>query len=111
MEKREFPLRFNKCPVCGCEETVCGSVEATERANGRFQSDFHPTLAVETVAIFDPTLAQQLLVPRRVPALVAYLDACARCGCVYCRKVELGQGEVTPAPKRPMPGGLGFGKG
>ncbi|MDO9334637.1 MAG: hypothetical protein Q7T57_08980 [Dehalococcoidales bacterium] len=87
-------LKFDKCRVCGSEETVCDQVVKSEREKGNFKSDFHPSFARLDTPIFDPT--QKVFFKKRVPALVAFLDICATCGCVRATRIDLGEAEITP---------------
>ncbi len=102
-----FPLTYSRCPACGCEETVAGKAVEEERAKGSPLPGPFSCLMRVTTAIFDPKTAQRLILPTRVPTIVSSLDACLKCGCLYCRTVEKSTARLTPGlPQNPMQRGL-----
>lgn len=106
-----FPKTYDECPACHCKETVCQKAAEGEREKGRLSKDFNPVIMQQMTIIADPTQMQALIAPRRVPVVVGHFDICLKCGCLYCRRAELGEGEFTPQPpsvqpfmRRPLPG-------
>jgi hypothetical protein len=100
----EFPKAFTKCPVCGCEETICNKVKAEEVANNRMKPETRVGFQ-SAVPIVDPT---RLVAQLTAPVIVALFDICADCGAYYCREANLTKGMVATQPQKPMPGQMPF---
>ncbi len=89
----KFPLEWDKCPHCGSAEAVADMVTEEEKAKGKIGPSGKGVILQVITPIADPRIA--LL---SVPVLVAQFDVCAKCGTLYCRRLEKGGGHVTPAP-------------
>jgi len=98
-EEITYPLEFNKCPACGCEDTVSKKVAEEEIEKGRMKEGYTPALTQDTTPIFDPR--EVIIFQRRVPVLITFYDVCVACGCYYCVRIEKGEGMVTPQMQRP----------
>lgn len=111
MAESRFPIVFDKCPLCGCTETLTRLAWDEEAEKGRVNKD--TPVAAEHIAT-------PLIDPMRPPKLSAsfllqHFDTCAGCGMSYCKKAEIGTGPVT---MKQMPPGMqgpsmppGFGRG
>ncbi len=80
----KFPHSWDKCPVCGCKETVDGKVKAEEVANGKMGKDYEVYQFAQKAVIMDVTRPRP---PLRVPMVTAVYDICANCGILRCVKV------------------------
>ncbi len=96
IQELSFPLAFEKCPVCGCEETIAALEVDKEKKKGTIGKDVKPCVITQAVMVVDPRLQQAIIAPRPVPTLLFLLDVCARCGVMYCRRVEKTQGHMNP---------------
>lgn len=77
----KFPHSWDKCPVCGCKETVAGKVKAEEVANNRMGEDVQAYLFQQKAIIIDLRRVSKML---RVPVVTSSYDVCAKCGIFYC---------------------------
>lgn len=110
----EFPIIFNKCPLCGCPDTVTRLACEEEMEKGIIPKD--APVALERTQI--PLMGK---VPPKltVRMLIASWDVCAgdppgSCGHRYCTRVDIVTTPVqVQAPKMPGPGGQfpGFPQG
>jgi hypothetical protein len=91
----EFPLKFKKCPLCGCKETV--TREAWRQVNGAEREDV--AYKHEAVPLIESQ--SQVLTQLTVQVLVVHKDICANCGMEYCTIAEIGK---APVQAQPPPG-------
>ncbi len=79
MKPMEFPLLFDKCPLCGCKKRVLESVGGEEMKKGKVGKDM----------IFSTTqpIALALVDPRKTVisalTLTVFRDICVDCGHEY----------------------------
>ena len=108
MAKSRFPIVFEKCPHCGCEETITQLAWAEEAEKGRVNKD--TIVAAEHLNI-------PLIDPKKPPILSAgilllHVDWCANpeCGMRRLTKAEVVTGQIGMGPgpgQQPRgPGGL-----
>jgi len=77
----EFPMIFERCPICGCKNTVCREACADEPSipKGTFVSMEKKITPIQNLtAISTPTTR----------VLLRHYDTCAKCGLDYCTRVE-----------------------
>lgn len=91
MAESRFPIFFEKCPNCGCTETLTRLAWDEEAEKGRVNKD--TPVAAEHIAT-------PLIDPKKPPVLSAsiliqHFDTCAGCGMRYCTKAEIGTGPIT----------------
>ena len=97
-------LDFNKCPVCGDEDTVSVTLSKEGQAKGDLaENQFISLFGVQAV-ISDPNKAKLLTPTRPVPIVTILFDVCSKCGVMFARKVETKEGVVQtqPNPSRPV---------
>jgi hypothetical protein len=104
MAERKFHMTFDKCPNCGCEETITQLAWAEEAEKGRVKPE-------TPVAAFN--LALPLADPNKPPVIMVGMmmlkaDFCAECGTMYCREVKLTEGQVSTKPPPRGPSGMPF---
>lgn len=76
-----FPLTFNRCPSCGCKDTVCRLACADDPSipKGTFLSlEKKITPIQDFTKISTPT----------TKILLRHYDTCSKCGLDYCTRVE-----------------------
>ena len=87
-EKLEFPIKVDKCPVCGSTRRVTETVRDEEAAKGRVPKD-SPMIAFRAVTPITEvkTILQGLSI---VPVLTFEFDVCAnpKCSAFYCVKIQ-----------------------
>jgi len=103
-----FPIEFNKCPICGCPDTVCRLAYKQEIVDKGRGPEAFASSEKRPVPLMDPRSAALA-----IPMLIEHLDTCARCGLRYCTKAEIAIGKVgmMPPGMGQPPGGFPFGKG
>ena len=97
MEQKQvkFPLKFNQCPNCGSEERVTKVVLDNEHTKGKAMKATDSHLIQCQSLITNPNMPFL-----SAPMVVAYLDACADCGTIYCVRAEV----ITAVPGVKLPG-------
>lgn len=79
----EFPLIYDKCPVCGCKERVLETIANEEKKQGKLPKDL---LFSST-----PQIALVLAGPQTIlsaHSVLRYTDNCRRCGYEYTFRIE-----------------------
>ncbi len=77
-EKLNFPLTFDKCPLCGDDRTVARMVADGEVDKGKITPGMATGTGIGSMSIADPT--KTVLV---APALTWLKDICVGCGFEY----------------------------
>lgn len=95
MEPSKVIYQIEKCPKCGCKETV--TREAYKMAEMEVPTGGYPSLEKIFVPLEEPRLAGVT-----VRVMVNHYDVCVKCGTRYGTR-----GEIVKAPvqAQPMPGG------
>ena len=75
---------FAKCPACGKEGTAAAQARDEFVAKGAIPKDLTLVLATLNLPLVNPHTAVPGI---PIPVLVAHLDACVHCGCLYCVKI------------------------
>jgi hypothetical protein len=107
MAEGEYVKEFDKCPNCGCRETITRKAWDSEIDAGRLaeKARGYPVGAENTMfALQDPLKPPAF----QVGALLISYDICSDCGTKYCVRVEKkvmpvtgkmpGQGQQGPFP-------------
>jgi len=80
---REYPVKFDKCPLCGCKERLLEEIGNELRQKGkvgdRYLSSADPPISMLQLDPTKPTLS--------APSVTAITDICARCGFKYTTMV------------------------
>lgn len=88
-----FPKMFDKCPICGCTDTVC-----------RKACEGEPSIAAGTFVSLKksitPIADQSHLTTLALKGILIHTDVCWDCGFEYCTKAE----KVTVPATYKMPG-------
>lgn len=84
-EKLKFPLVWNKCPNCGSEKRVVGTLRNELVAEGKWRPEVEGVLMQQITRIADPARLSVIL---KIPMLLTWIDACAECGTLYCIKID-----------------------
>jgi hypothetical protein len=106
MAESRFPMTFDKCPYCGCTETIARLAWQEEAEKGSVDKDTFIASQIIKVPLID--LKKFTGVTARI--LLIYIDWCAdpQCGRGYCVKAEIVSGPVQLMPfGKPPPGGPG----
>lgn len=91
MEKEiKFPMEFNKCPICGCPDTVCQIATEELKEKGKILRGAFVSLEKVIVPLEQPHLVAT------VSLLVCHYDVCAECGTRYCTRVDRTTGMAQP---------------
>ena len=105
-EKSRFPMKFDKCPYCGSEETIFGVAwqESLEKKKVGKDEVHSPMPAWPYMG------AEGLMDPKHIgltaTVLVKTYAECAGCGAFYCRSANTQLGQVQmQLQQKPMPGG------
>ena len=101
----EFPIVFEKCPLCGCTETVTRMACEEEKEKGVIPKDAF--VAFERTQM---PLMGKIPPKLTVRILVASWDLCVDCGNKYCTRVDIQTVPVSvQGPKMPgqQPGHMG----
>lgn len=97
----KFPMEFNKCPICGCPDTISRLAYKQEVVDKGKGPEAFASSEKRPIPLIDPQKATL-----SVPVLLEHYDTCARCGMRYCTKAEvitMGVGAFQ------QPGMKGFG--
>lgn len=78
----EFPVSFERCPVCHHGETVCRQACKDEPS---IPKDTFVSMEKVVTPIQDPN---KISLPQ-VKCLMTHYDVCARCGTRYCTMAEI----------------------
>lgn len=78
----EFPVTFDKCPVCGERDTVTRQACKNEPS---VPKDTFISMDKVVTPIQDPN---KISLPQ-VKCLLTHYDICARCGTRYCTRAEI----------------------
>jgi len=111
MAESKFPMTFDKCPMCGCEETITQVAWAEEAEKGKVVKDTPVAAQHLQIPLMDPKKPPLLT----VGILLIQADFCAGCGMLYSRNAQTITGQVNMGPPpggKNGPGGLmpkGFG--
>ena len=97
----DYPLKFPKCPNCGCEITVLGEIVEEEKAAGRLPKTAALAMLEAKAVVFDANTRSILTVRTLAPAVIAYCDICTRCGTVYAFAVARGMAQIAANPNMP----------
>lgn len=81
-----FPIKFDKCPVCGSTERVAEIAGDELKAAGRMSKDSRIVMFATNTPIVDAT---RLLSHVMAPTLISLYDVCAnpKCGNFYCIEI------------------------
>lgn len=80
----DFPLTYDKCPLCGCKERVLENIANEEKAKGKLPKDMLFSSTIPQIALV--LAAPQTLLSAR--SIVRYTDNCRRCGYEYTFRIE-----------------------
>ena len=97
-----YPKTWDKCPVCGCTDTIANSVLQEEKDKGKIGKEAKAYISQTQSLIADMTKAFLT-----APVITAYYDICVDCGIVYCVHVEVVQ--ASPQMTQLKPGQQGPG--
>ena len=99
----DFPVQFDKCPVCGSERRLVEEETAKEIEAGRLSPGSRiPSLMGQSV-MYNPMNISRVLAKRLVPCLIGIYDACADCGTLYCIRMEKGEATIEAEGQKPPP--------
>ena len=76
-----FPLKFDKCPHCGCTETTEALAIREEIEDGRLPEGARPVYSPFMALLVGPGMTKVLGVPVR--GYVKFLAGCSKCGAAY----------------------------
>ena len=97
MEKLDFPLVFEKCPMCGCPDTVANLVADEEKTKGKLDKALKVCKEAVQTVVADPRKMMGLIM--KVPVIIWYRDVCAGCGIE--RYIRIERQDVVPQQKLP----------
>lgn len=108
-DELKFPMKFDKCPVCGSTKRIAETLRDEEAAKGKVPKD---CLMVVLQAVTPITEMKTIMLGLSiVPLLTCQIDICADCGTLYSiavHKQDIPTGElqkmmgIAPQP-RPIP--------
>lgn len=104
----EYPIKFEKCPVCGCTETIINNEVKEAIEAGKLREGKKIPAMITVANIFDPNDPKSImLISQEVDLIRSFYDICANpeCGIMRCLFVEKGRGVV----ERETSNGRGFG--
>ena len=98
-EKKEsrYPIVFDKCPNCGCIETVTQAAWAEEAEKGRVKKDTPVAAQHLQTPLLDPQRSP-LLIGGLTGMLVLTVDYCVECGVGYCTGASVVEGKLQQGP-------------
>jgi len=98
---RQYPVIFDKCPLCGCKERLIEEAVNEEIAKGRINPGMEFGLEAPTASV----LWDQTKPSLQAPGIIPMKDICAECGFPYYRKIQKVEMPVTrlipPKPQQP----------
>lgn len=96
-------ISVDKCPVCGCTETIFAKKAKQALERGLLKKDDVVALGEFALDIVNPGILPTLLIGSTVPHIKCVLDACVECKVVYAVKYLVGEAEVAKImmPKPP----------
>ena len=106
MTESKFPIVFEKCPICGCLDTITQVAWDEEAEKGRVNKDTPVSAQHLQIPLMDPKKPPLL----SVGILIQNVDYCAECGAGYCKGANVITGQVGMAPPKGQgrpPGGMG----
>ncbi len=86
-EKNDFPINYDKCPLCGCKKHVARTIADGMVAAGKLAPDKVTGTKVETIGIGD-----QLKATLTQTIIIKVYDVCWDCGhehIIYTDKKEV----------------------
>ena len=107
----DFPVQFDKCPVCGSERRLVEEEVTKEIAEGKLSpGTMIPALMSQSV-MYNPIEGSRILARRLVPCLVGIYDVCADCGTLYLHVMVKQAVGIEPQAqqKQNFPGSSGNG--
>jgi transcription elongation factor Elf1 len=98
-EKKElvFPMKFDKCPVCGSTERVAEMVGNELKAAGRMKKEAKIVMFATQTPIVDATGILHSVI---APLLISYGDVCYDCGAYYCTDINKIMAKVDVKPQK-----------
>ena len=78
-----FDKTFDKCPNCGCTETLAGIAAKEGKEEGVLDPDAVLGLAAINMQIFSPAREAVSAIGTKFPAIAAVMDLCLDCGTYY----------------------------
>jgi len=85
---------FEKCPSCGCTETLTRLAWDEEAEKGRVNKD--TTVAAEHLQC--PLIDPKKPIGISAGILLLHVDWCAACGMRYCTRADIATGQVGMGP-------------
>lgn len=76
-----FPLEYKRCPNCGCKTTVVEQAYIQEPGSDLKK---HAALEAKAAVLRDPVQLSGIT----APAVLCFMDICAKCGLYRCYRVE-----------------------
>lgn len=115
-EPLTFPLKWDKCPVCGSTRRVVETVKDEAAAKGKVGQDLKTALIQVQLPVIDPRKVSSQLT---ATILTAFIDICQDCGAAYCIEMNRSEqpinvkvvGQLPPGHQSPPPGGFPFHRG
>ena len=108
MPELQFPLTWNKCPNCGCSDTLARTVKNEQVAKGKMKEDVILAIRQIVTPAVDMREVGHML---SIPMLVTFYDICLGCGNEYCVGANKVDSLITAQPGSLQgPGGTMFGK-
>lgn len=92
-------LEFKRCPVCGSEKRLGESLANDIKERKLAGEDFTFSLQLCQGIVKDDRKEGGYPIGTKVPTIIAMMDACSDCGCVYITRYQIG--EVTKQPQKP----------
>lgn len=98
MEKKPEVHEYQKCPVCGSEETLVASLAAKEIEKGINPNAIPHYLHAWPFVMRDPR--QPIIIGSRSPAGTVFIDVCKGCGIIRAVRIEVGEAMAIARPPR-----------
>lgn len=97
MAESQFPMSFDKCPNCGCTETVTQIAWDEEVEKGRVAKDTLVAAQHLKIPLLDP-VKPPIIIGGVAGILFMNVDACRDCGTLYCSAATVGEGNIQAGP-------------
>jgi len=94
-----FPVKFNKCPVCGSEKRIVEEEVKNEIEAGRLPKNSRVPAVISQSMLFDATLTTTILAKKQVPLLMGLYDICSDCGTLYLVEMQKQVALIDPQAK------------
>ena len=98
--KDVYPIKFDKCPVCGSTRCIVEEEVNKEIEAGNLKEGSKIPALISQSKMFDPNSNITIFSTRHVTVLIGFYDVCTDCGTLYCKEMQKQVAVVKPYMKK-----------